>query len=85
MQVKGVERKETVVTVEINPKEVVDKIKQKWLEKLKLPDHYINSDGHWEHWIDTHGSGITTVGREATDEEKEIYASLKVVHKLAEH
>lgn len=65
--------------VEIDPAEVIQKLKNKWISESKIKGDYINAEGIWESWIDTHGSGIYKEYEKATDLEKLIYESFDIV------
>lgn len=73
MQIVGRRTEVTKVNVDIDPIEVIEKLQAKFVNSCQDPQmmggKYINSDGCWESWIDTHGSGITTTYRKATEEE----------------
>lgn len=78
--------------VEINPINVIQKMKIEWIQSLKLKFNFalsvsnhtthINSDGIWEYWENGHGSGYTFLSRAATPEEIEIYHSFKTLLSL---
>lgn len=87
MQVNASIHRTERTQVEIDPRDVVKQLREKYIREL--PDltkngeraEYINQDGHWEVWIDTHGSGITYKLREATDQEKETMKAFDIVLK----
>jgi hypothetical protein len=67
-------------TVEIDPKEVVIRIKYDWMHSIGIPVYcYVNKNGQWEEWEDTggHGSGLYTAYREATEDELRLWAMFK--------
>ena len=70
MRVNGTITSVKQESVEVNPSEVVEKIKLDWMKSIDVHSYwYINQEGEWEDWEDTHGSGITTKHRQATTEE----------------
>ena len=74
--------------VSVHVKDIMSTLLYKWMVSIELaPGYYdmcyINSGGSWEGWQDTHGSGITTRIREASEEEKEIYQSFKIMSHLS--
>lgn len=81
MKVKGVERISKSVEIDIDICDVIDQLNHALKRKYGVDtDWYINNKGQWEDWYDTgHGSGLTTKHRDATVEEVEIFAALKIV------
>lgn len=58
---------------EMSKWEMIDKLFEDC--RIEFPGEYINSEGFWENWDSCggHGSGLTTVGRRATDAEVKIW------------
>jgi hypothetical protein len=89
MKVTGSVTKVETVDVIIDPVKVLEKLYTKWecgLEGLQQGYYdtvYINSKGIWEGWVNTHGSGITTQLRPATDEEKAVVEAFRLVRDVA--
>jgi len=83
MQIVGRRTEVTKVNVDIDPIEVIDKLQTKFVNSCKDPEmmggEYINQEGFWESWQDTHGSGITEVYRKATDEEIKTMEAFKIM------
>lgn len=83
MQVLGRRTEVTKVHVDIDPKDVIDQLQRKFVNSCKDPlmmgGEYINQDGYWESWQDTHGSGITQVYRKATEEEVKTMEAFKIM------
>lgn len=79
MLVKGNQTTTTQVTVEINPRTVVEQLFDDF--KSEMPGEYINQDGKWETWDDLggRGSGLTDTFRDATPEEQQTYNAFKGV------
>lgn len=71
------------VKVEINPVEVIERLHWKWVQESGPKEaEYINRDGAWESWVDTHGSGITNLHGKASDEQIEADKAFKLVLKI---
>lgn len=80
MQVKAEVIESKVVTVHVDPREVLQKLYLQWRQLIKKKGEYVNREGYWESWDDTgHGSGITDVYEKATDEEIEIMKSFEML------
>lgn len=72
MQINGTKTIVERALVEVDPEEVINQLQVRW--KNELPDlprsaEYINHEGVWESWENTHGSGITRHYRSATEDE----------------
>ncbi|MEG0870607.1 MAG: hypothetical protein RSG77_26730 [Hafnia sp.] len=80
MQVEAVVTRREKTTVTVNPKDIIEKYKVRWLAELKMVGCYINTEGTWEEWENTgHGSGLYTTHRKATEEEIKIADAFKTV------
>ena len=83
MRMQGSVTKVETVDVDISPSAMVDALDKQWHCDIKMFGHYINLDGFWEDWTDTgHGSGITKVLREATEEEKTISKAFRTLRQI---
>jgi len=74
MKIKGKVTKVHFEGVEVCPEEFLKSLRKKWLSDIEIPSEcYINTDGEWESWEDTHGSGAyTQYGKAlATDQQVE--------------
>lgn len=70
MIVQGVVTKRETVSIDVNPRDVLKKLKCEWLNSISHSGHYINSDEVWEDWTDTgHGSGLYERFGKATQEQ----------------
>lgn len=87
MQVSAERVKKETIKVNVNPVDVIEKLRLQWHLNIGVgSSDYINSNGFWEDWTDTgHGSGLTRVGRQATPEEKQMIASFQSMRELAEN
>ncbi|UOL48730.1 hypothetical protein [Pseudomonas phage Astolliot] len=80
MKIDGLVTKVETVRVDIAASDMIETLNKQWLVDIGQAGNYISSEGKWEDWIDTgHGSGITKVLRDATDEEKSIYAAFRTI------
>lgn len=83
MQVKAEVIESKIVSVNIKPEEVLQRLFANWINTVNSKAEYINQEGYWESWYDTgHGSGLTTTYNKATDEELEIMHSFTKVMKV---
>lgn len=88
MIVTGSVTKVERVDVVVDPKDIINQLKSKWLNEI-IPEAgrydmvYINRSGFWEGWVDTHGSGITDRLKEATPEEKDHMQAFELMLALA--
>jgi hypothetical protein len=70
MRVNGTITSVIQESVEVNPSDVISQIKLDWMKSIDVCSYwYINQEGVWEDWEDTHGSGITNEHRQATLDE----------------
>jgi hypothetical protein len=67
------------VSVDINPVEILTQLKNGWKNSLNVKGEYINEDGVWETWYDTHGSGLYETFDAATEEQIEITKAFATV------
>lgn len=86
MKVKGIHTETYEVDVLVNPREILQKLYKEWVTASVGKNWwYINREGYWEEWEDTHGSGITEVHREATEQEKETNKAFEVLLGIVDH
>lgn len=79
MKIKGT--KTEYIDVEIDPREVIDKMKERWLWIVKKGD-YINHRGYWEETHHTSHSWDEET-EPATEQEKIINEAFRVLRELA--
>lgn len=83
MQMTGSVTRVETVKVDISPRDMIDAMEKRWLSDIKQSGNYINQKGEWEDWTDTgHGSGITEIIREATDDEKSISQAFRTLRRV---
>ena len=83
MQMTGSVTRVEAVKVDISPRNMIDAMEKQWLCDIKQGGNYINRKGEWEDWIDTgHGSGITKIIREATDDEIVISQAFQTLRRV---
>ncbi|MND58564.1 hypothetical protein D3C80_497260 [compost metagenome] len=83
MQMTGSVTRVETVKVDISPRDMIDAMEKRWLSDIKQSGNYINRKGEWEDWTDTgHGSGITEIIREATDDEKAISQAFRTLRRV---
>lgn len=82
MQMKGSVTEVKTVYVDIAPNDMIEALKARWKQNTTDRGEYINSDGQWETWHDIHGSGITEIHRQATDEEVRVWEAFKILSSL---
>lgn len=79
MEVYGLKHTVENVRVDVDPRDVICKLKDNWLISLfgtEGTEYLLNSDGEWFYWDESyHGSDSTVIVREATNKEKEIMAA----------
>ena len=69
--------------VKVNASEVFKQMQLKWIKEIgRRSDQYINRDGIWESWEDTHGSGIYYQHGAASDQEVTIYNAFKLLEEV---
>jgi len=84
MRVNGKITHTSTEVVDVDPLEVLKNIKCKWMLDREVSSYwYINSEGCWEDWEDTHSSGITTTHRPATEQEVTVWKAFKDIESLA--
>lgn len=85
MKINGTRVTRERVEVEVHPIRMVEALRKALLTdpSFGAPSdaEYINADGVWESWIDTHGSGITTRHGRATPEQIQVMSALDLISK----
>lgn len=83
MKVRGTQIIRQNVDVEVSTREIFSTLKHLLLQKWNAPGEYINKGGKWEEWTDTgHGSGLTDIHRDATQEEKDGMKAIDTLREL---
>ena len=78
MKIEG--RQTKLVEVDVSPSHFIETLKKLWRKDIGVKsDWYINSEGFWEEWEDTHASGFRIQHRQATAEEIEMEKSFNKV------
>lgn len=71
------------VSIDVNPRDVLKKLKYEWLNSISHSGHYINSDEVWEDWTYTgHGSGLYEHFGKATQEQISTFNAFALVDRV---
>ena len=84
MIIEGTITRKSTESVNVNPSEVIKKLKNAWMVRCGVNTYwYLDTEGFWESWQDTHGSGIYDTHRKATEEEVVTWQAFEEIERLA--